>query len=163
MQRFLKLTKQYGEGLFILILGLFSIVMFYHSFSIKRLSSASDAAGPGFMPKVIFGAMMILAVLLAADYTIRMRGAAKKEKIGGGSAVRGLISIGGVFIFIFLMDKIGFFLSSILYLYFEIWFLGPEEKRRPLAWAAISVLFCIAVYYLFRYRVYVQLPKGILG
>ena len=162
-----KFFKKYGEGLFIGFLFLFSAGMFAYSFTIVGLSSATDSVGPSLMPKIIFFGMTVLSILLAVDYWARLRartGADEADAQDDHTAmIRGLISVIGILVFVFLMDKLGFLLSSILYLYFEIYMLGPKEKRRPLLWAAMTIVFCVLVYYLFRYQVYVKLPKGILG
>lgn len=112
--------------------------------------------------------MTALSFLLILDYRSRRKiltstaseETSEERRVSGK---RGLISVFGILSFVFLMDKLGFLLSSILYLYFEIFMLGPKEKRRPLLWAAMTIAFCVLAYYLFRYKVYVKLPKGILG
>lgn len=166
MQKVGKFIHKNGELLFTIFLFVFSAFMFIQAFSIKGLSSATDVAGPALMPKLIFGLMTVLSVLLFFDYLSRRKAQQKKEEDEEAARIsrnRGLISIGGILIFVFLMDKLGFLLSSILYVFAEIYLLGPKDKRKVLLWAAISVLFCAVVYYLFRYQVYVKLPKGILG
>jgi len=158
--------NRYSEGIFILLLLTFSAGMFCYSFTIVGLSTATDRIGPALMPRLIFGAMAVLSILLIFDYISRLRAQTAtptKEAHDHTAMIRGAISIVGILGFVFLMDKLGFLLSSMLYLYFEIYLLGPKEKRRPLLWALMVVVFCILVYYLFRYQVFVKLPKGILG
>lgn len=164
--------SKYSEGVFLGILLLFSAGMFAYSFTIVGLSSTTDKLGPSFMPKIIFGVMTVLSVLILIDYRARLNlkneedSPAKDEEEKQKDRIaraRGCIAIGGILVFVFLMDKLGFLLSSILYLFFEIYMLGPKEKRRPLLWAAMTIVFCVLVYWLFRYQVYVKLPKGILG
>ena len=166
MQKVGRFIHKNGELLFSLLLLFFSAFMFVQAFSITGLSSATDVAGPALMPKLIFGLMTLLSILLLIDYSARRRAQQDKAEDEDSMRIarrRGLIAIGGILLFVFLMDKLGFLLSSILYVFGEIYLLGPKDKRKPLLWAAIAVLFCAAVYYLFRYQVYVKLPKGILG
>lgn len=164
MQRLLHFFTRFGELIFLICLLVFSLFFFGASFFIQSLSSASDAAGPGFMPKLIFGALVALSALLLLAHLPRQRRLnAKAPHADLVAAQRGAVSILGIVGFVLLMDKLGFLLSSGLYLFFEMYCLGPREKRRPLLLAALAAVFCLAVYYLFRYRVYIQLPKGILG
>lgn len=166
MQKLGKLFQAYAEGIFTLILFLFSAGMFMHSFTIVGLSTATDNVGPALLPKLIFGLMTLLSLLLLFDYRVRLRMSGTKEydvQATKTARTRGLISIGGILVFVLLMDKLGFLLSSMVYLFIEIYLLGPKEKRKPILWGVMIVLFCAAVYYLFRYQVYVKLPKGILG
>ncbi len=61
------------------------------------------------------------------------------------------------------MEKVGFLISSIVYLFAQMVILAPKEKRNFLLLAVIAVVFNIVVYFIFRNALNVMLPKGILG
>ena len=157
-----------AEGVFNVLLLAFSAAMFRYSFLIKGLSSATDKAGPSLMPKLIFGAMTVLSLILCAGFVSRWRrwsaqeGSAAAGK-SGTMLYRCAVSIGGIAFFVAAVNRLGFLLSSLIYLFGEIALLAPANKRRPLLWAVLAVVFCAVVYYVFRYQVHVKLPKGILG
>ena len=80
------------------------------------------------------------------------------------STRRGLISIIGIFGFITLVTKLGFFLTSVAYLLFEFFLLDTKRSlRKTILFIVLAIAFSGIVYYVFRYQVYVRLPKGILG
>ena len=157
-----------AEGVFDVLLLAFSAVMFRYSYFIRGLSSATDKAGPSLMPKLVFGAMTVLSLILCLGFVSKWKRFSAQAKSGapaaGESALwRCVISIGGIAMFVALVNKLGFWLSSMMYLYLEIMLLSPKGRKRPLLWLILTVVFCSAVYYLFRYQVHVKLPKGILG
>lgn len=126
------------------------------------------------MPKAVFGLMTILSVFLLIDY-FRYRRAAIREKASAPvsekeqqdnkeSSKRGVISVVGIFGFLLLVQKLGFFLTATAYLVFEFFMLEPHKSvKKMILLAVLAVAFSGVVYYLFRYRVYVRLPKGIWG
>jgi membrane protein YdbS with pleckstrin-like domain len=174
MKRLEKGLQRYGEIIFLTFLTIFSLIMFLNSFTIQGFSSATDKMGPSIMPKAVFGLMMILSVFLLVDY-FRYRRAAIREKVSTSvseekqkekreSSKRGIISVVGIFGFLLLVQKLGFFLTATAYLIFEFFMLEPRRNvKKMILLAVLAVVFSGAVYYLFRYRVYVRLPKGIWG
>ena len=88
----------------------------------------------------------------------------EKQKEKRESSKRGIISVVGIFGFLLLVQKLGFFLTATAYLIFEFFMLEPRRNvKKMILLAVLAVVFSGAVYYLFRYRVYVRLPKGIWG
>lgn len=174
MKRFEKCIQRYGEIAFLTLLLVFSFAMFLNAFTIQGLSSATDKMGPAIMPKVVFGLMTVLSAFLIYDY-FRYRRKAILKKISvpipeeekrkkRESSKRGIISIVGIFGFLLLVQRLGFFLTAAAYLIFEFFMLEPNKStKRMIFLAVLAVVFSAAVYYLFRYRVFVRLPKGILG
>ena len=65
-----------------------------------------------------------------------------------------------------LMEPLGFVISSIIYVFFQIWVLTPINKRdlkMKLMAGGLSVFFSIGLYYLFTKYFMVLLPAGILA
>ena len=166
--------RTYGELVFLIAMFLFSLGMFLNAFTIRGLSSATDNMGPALMPKIVFGFMTFLCILLFIDYFRNRRGILirnasaevseeeqTKRKV---STRRGLISIIGIFGFIALVTKLGFFLTSVAYLLFEFFLLDTKRSlKKTILFIVLSIAFSGIVYYVFRYQVFVRLPKGILG
>lgn len=174
MKRFEKGLQRYGEIAFLLIMFACSLAMLLNSFTIQGLSSATDKMGPSLMPKIVFGLMTILSILLIIDYFRYRRKAIiaklsvsisdEEQKKIKESSKRGIISIAGIFGFLLLVQKLGFFLTAAAYLIFEFFMLESNKNlKKRILLAVLAVMFSGAVYYLFRYQVYVRLPKGILG
>ena len=67
--------------------------------------------------------------------------------------------------YIFCFTRLGFILSSILYLLAEIFLLIPAEKRKK--WAIFTVCFSagvpVVIYFLFTKLLSMFLPRGLLG
>ena len=166
--------RTYGELVFLIAMFLFSLGMFLNAFTIRGLSSATDNMGPALMPKIVFGFMTFLCILLFIDYFRNRRGVLirkataevseeeqAKRKV---STRRGLISIIGIFGFITLVTKLGFFLTSVAYLLFEFFLLDTKRSlKKKILFIVLAIAFSGIVYYVFRYQVFVRLPKGILG
>lgn len=174
MKRLEKGLQRYGEIVFLIFLTIFSLVMFLNSFTIQGFSSATDKMGPSIMPKAVFGLMVILSAFLLVDY-FRYRRAVIREKVSAPvseeeqkgkreSSKRGVISVVGIFGFLLLVQKLGFLLTAMAYLIFEFFMLeSRRDVKKMILLAVLAVAFSGVVYYLFRYRVYVRLPKGIWG
>lgn len=174
MKRFENILQRYGEIIFLSILCVFSFAMFLNSFTIRGLSSATDKMGPSIMPKIVFGLMTILSAFLIIGYFRYRRKAIiaklsvpvpeESQKKRRESNKRGIISVAGIFGFLLLVQRLGFFLTAAAYLIFEFVMLEPNKSPKKLAvLVVLAAAFSGVVYYLFRYQVYVRLPKGILG
>lgn len=166
--------KRYGEAAFLLFLTLSSGIMFADAFTIRSLSSGTDKLGPALMPKLIFGFMLILSLFILLDYFKIRRpvllsalqkavSPAEKAKENNQNK-RGLIAVGGIFLFLILLKTVGFLLASVCYLALEFFALSSNlNTKKKAALLILAIVFSGLVYYLFRYEVNVKLPVGILG
>ncbi len=120
--------------------------------------------GSDFMPKIIAVGMGILGVLQCAEgvRTVRKEAAQEPEE-EKPEYLRVLGTVVAFGIYVFTIKPIGFLPCSIVYLFAQMMILAPKEKRNILLFAGISVVFNVAVYYLFRSGLNVMLPTGILG
>ena len=64
--------------------------------------------------------------------------------------------------YIMLMQPLGFCLSTVLYLFFQMLVLAPAEKRKPVLFACIAVGFTVFVFIAFRVGLQQLLPRGII-
>jgi len=69
-----------------------------------------------------------------------------------------------VLIYVFILQPIGFIISTLLYLMFQMVVLSPDDERdgkHIIRLAVINVVFTLAVFFLFRYGFKIVLPAGI--
>ena len=136
----------------------FSIVMIVFSRQLKPMMK--NDLGSGFFPMVVGIAMCALSVLRLVLAIREKEGAVKKsgDDFMGGLATT--ILIGGYCI---AFNPIGFIISTIVYLFFQILILTPKEKRSWPVTVAISLIAPVAFYVLFVYAINTPLPKGLLS
>ncbi len=136
----------------------FSIVMIVFSRSIKPMMK--NDLGSGFFPMVVGIAMCVLSVLRLVLAIREKEGTVKKsgDDLMGGLATT--ILIGGYCI---AFNPVGFILSTVVYLFFQILILTPKEKRSWPVTIAISLIAPVAFYVLFVYAINTPLPKGLLS
>ena len=136
----------------------FSIVMIVFARSIKPMMK--NDLGSGFFPMVVGIAMCALSLLRLVLAIREKEGAVKKsgDDLMGGLATT--ILIGGYCI---AFNPVGFILSTMVYLFFQILILTPKEKRSWPITIAISLIAPVAFYVLFVYAINTPLPKGLLS
>ena len=136
----------------------FSIVMIVFARQYKPMMQ--NDLGSGFFPMVVGIAMAALSVLRLVLAFREKKGEVKKsgDDLMGGLAT--IILIGGYCI---AFNPIGFIISTIIYLFFQILILTPKEKRSWPITIAISLVAPVAFYVLFVYAINTPLPKGLLS
>ncbi len=130
-----------------------------------------DAPGPGFVPKILAGAMTVLALALLAQTAV-MRSRRRQAEAALGHApetndpsftspgVRlsytlALVCIG----YAILIATVGFVIASLLFIPLGMWLLGERNYRNMGLVAAGTVG---AFYFLFVYMFNMPLPGGML-
>lgn len=136
----------------------FSIVMIVFARGIKPMMK--NDLGSGFFPMVVGIAMCALSVLRLVLAVREKEGVVKKtgDDLMGGLATT--ILIGGYCI---AFNPVGFIISTMIYLFFQILVLTPKEKRSWPVTIAISLIAPVAFYVLFVYAINTPLPKGLLS
>ncbi len=71
-----------------------------------------------------------------------------------------LVSAGLLALYILLMEKVGFLITTVLYLFGQMMILAAPEHRRPLMFLFISLLCAITIYYTFTEVFYLMLPES---
>lgn len=121
-----------------------------------------DPMGPTAWPVLL---LVLLIALLAVNIFLAMRKYRRerpgKSGVGHGSAVMGqhklLASSAGLFVYITLLDKIGFICSTPLFVVYYMTLLGNRSLKGRLLAACLSTL---ALYLLFSRFLQVPLPRG---
>ncbi|WP_277408829.1 tripartite tricarboxylate transporter TctB family protein [Lacrimispora xylanisolvens] len=69
-----------------------------------------------------------------------------------------------ILVYVYLLQPVGFIVTTILYLPLQMYVLAPDEKKTKkdiIQLAVISVIFTFVVFFLFRYGFKIILPAGI--
>ena len=117
--------------------------------------------GSGFMPKII-GTSIIVIAAVKLVLTLMSKVSAAKTKTDD-DLKGGLWTIAALLAYVLLFDRLGFILSTALYLFVQILVLSNEQNRNLKLNAAISVVMPIAIYALFVYVIKMPLPAGLLN
>ena len=119
------------------------------------------------MPTVIGVTTLILAVLLLILTVMRTKEretALAKAEPEDFDYRRMLYSLVLILIYVFIMQPVGFILSTIIYLIPQFLVLAPDEeinKKEAIKLVVISIIFTIIVFLLFRYGFKIVLPAGL--
>mgnify|MGYP000871621603 FL=1 len=153
-------------GIFLFV---FSVIMYYASFSIKILMVSR--IGSRFVPQLLAIAMGILSLVLVVQSLLRMKTEEiqAREKKGGSAAwsLRDTVPIWGTFLALIVyavtFEPLGFIVSTTLYLLVQFYLLTSMVKRKHLVFLISAVLTSVVVYFIFVKVFYLMLPEGILG
>lgn len=146
-----------GETGFNILLLLISIFLFYKAYQIAGFSALSS---PGAIP------MAATAVMVISACIIIVKELARPKAEGGMPAFFQQIlpftiavMCGLIILFAVVLQKVGFVLTGLVFLWVAIWFL---QKRSPLSAAWVALLCVLIIYVLFRLIFQVILPEGII-
>lgn len=164
--RFLHIYQNMVIGALVIVL---SIVMLIASNSIKVIASSLTAVdNAAFLPRVIFGVLICLGILflvMGGKQTAANRATAPEGEVLEKKAHETLRSLGALlalFVYVFFLDRLGFVISSILYMVFMMMYMTKKDARRPILFVMVSVVMTVVVYFCFREFLYIYLPNGIL-
>ncbi len=156
--------KKYGD---IIVAGFFILVSILMIIAAKALpKSAVMEIGPDFMPLVIAVFTLVIAALLLI---LSIRNLKKRLEILDGSKddtdyKRVLLSFLSILVYTFVLQPVGFLISTIVYLPVQMYILAPGDKRGRKDIAVlmvITLIFTFCVFFLFRYGFKILLPSGI--
>lgn len=144
-----------------------AVAMFVASANLKDF--AAIGVGASFMPRLT--ALLLFIVGLVIVSSTWRTGGRNREPLkaqesepgvfGGLPAV--LLSIVLMFIYLALLDPLGFLLSSVLYAFAQMIVLTKDGNRRYMVFAVSSLVTAIAAYYLFVNVFDISLPAGLMG
>lgn len=152
------IRKNLGSNLFNIVLLLVGIALFCSAQTIQ--AGAVLGQGADFMPKLMSIAWIVLSVMNLLNGLREPEG--KKEN---GSIRRFLLTLALLFVYIYLLDPIGFTMASILYVFAQTLLFVPKEKRSVknyVLFAVVSVVLPIAINLLFQNVFSLILPEGML-
>ena len=157
--------KKYGDivvGVFFMALSAIMMVM-----AQMLPKSKVMEIGPDFMPMVIGAITFVLALILTVlnVKNMKMR-AAELEKITIDECdyKRVLLSALLVLVYVFILQPVGFIVSTLVYLPLQMLVLSPDDqrgKKQIIQLLIIDLIFTMVVFFLFRYGFKIVLPAGI--
>lgn len=155
------MTNKQRDLLCSVIFLVFGAAMLYMSLGIKKMVESDVGSGyvPAFIAVCILvtaGAKLILT-LMDKKSSANQKESAEKDLLGGAGTV-GLMAA-----YVLALEPVGFVLSSVVYLFAQILLMSNKDNRKPLLFAAISVILPVAIDALFVFVIKMPLPKGILG
>lgn len=153
--------KKYKDAVIGGILAVLSFIYLAMSLQIK-LTNIDRIVGSRLFPQICGTVILILSVYLIV-YGIRQSKSIEAGEAGPAkSYTKTVIVLGSYAAYIFLMDKIGFTLSSILYLFSQMAVMGrwPVKKKSLLIYLVIAVVSSIVIYILFNKVFMLMLPRA---
>ena len=148
---------------------LLAVLLYTASYNIQEF--IATRVGASFLPRVAAVLFAILGILLVASsfrcaptdpIIVKEEGREPTEKISGGLPAV-LLSAVLMCAYVGLMSRIGFIITSAIYIFFQILVLAKEAKRQYLLFAVISVVTPLLIYLLFVHVFKVMIPAGILS
>jgi len=157
--------KKYGD----IVVGVFFMAVSAVLIAMAKMLPKSKVMeiGPDFMPMVIGVITFILAAALTflSVKNFKMHAAALEgTEIPDCDYVRVISSIILVLVYVFLMQPVGFILTTLVFLLLQMLVLSPDDERDLKHIAillVIDVIFTLVVFMLFRYGFKIVLPAGI--
>lgn len=153
-------TKKLSELVLSVVLVVAGVILLVGANQIE--TGTSMGQGGDFMPKVCAYAWLIVSVLLLYTNTNMKDDHVKGIKMHLKNWTATLVLL---FVYVFLLDKLGFTLCSILYMFIQMCLFVPEElrsKKNYILFAVISIILPIAVNALFANAFSLILPTGVL-
>lgn len=165
------MKKKYWDlasGSFLL---LFSVILFIGAQRVKTLAVSS--IGSGFFPSVVAVLLAITSMVIIIGGLAQARkpdAASGKVKAADGKAAEDKPRVWGVIgtfalmaFYAILLPKLGFLITTTVYLFVQINILSPKESRKLFMFGIISVVTSVVIYYTFVKVFNLMLPAGILG
>lgn len=119
--------------------------------------------GPDFMPKLMIGVFGICGIIMI----LKNLGAMKGEKGSNLHILRGLakywpqvVLLLLLLIYLIIMPMLGFVISSMIFLFFLLWYFGESNAVKNII---VSVIYVLLAWYVFTNFFKISFPKGILG
>lgn len=155
----MKDTKKAADFWISILIIAISIIFFI---SADAMPDSDRGIGPGDYPKVICAVLFVLGVIQLASTLISSKGfpLIDFKTINGRYLLRALIMLSFTVLYYKLMRKVGFLITTPIYLFASFMLFGYKKK---IIAAVIAIVFSVVVYFLFTKVFLVVLPRGILG
>lgn len=153
------------------VILLVSAILFYGTTQIRVIASMEGLTSR-FFPRIVVGVMAVLGLLIlvrgikAARVSVSAEEDHADSSKGITTGTRCVIeTLIAIFVYVFLMEPVGFLITTVLYLFVQMLILAPSPitKKNYLLFAMISLISSIGIYLLFTRVFYLLLPAGILG
>lgn len=142
------------EKVFSIFLLLVSLIGYYLARGFESGFMIDNGLGAGFFPKLVCLILGVLSLLMFIK-SFRDKNIYKFSKDNKNT----FIIIGLCVVYLFLMEKIGYLLATII---FSISVIMTLDRKNIIMSILFSIIFPIGIYYLFSKVFNVSLPTGIL-
>lgn len=140
------------DKIFSVVLCMICAIVYYSASKFDMSYIGDTGLGPDFFPKVISVVLFILGVLIFIS-------SGKDKKVEKNPNVKYTLTTIGIFaIYIVLIGKIGYLVSTIL---FSFTIISLLKKNSIVLKVIYSIVFPVGLYLLFTYAFKVSLPTGI--
>lgn len=159
------MIDKYRDTISAVIMLVVAMAYLYGSLYIKPYGDA--AVDSRFFPQLL-GTMLLILSIIQLVVSVRNRDLTSAPETGTENNPPTRINRGVFFTliiilaYVLLINKLGFVISSTLFLFALTMLMAPAEHRRPVMTLVVSALFSAAVYAVFVYWFYVALPEGII-
>lgn len=158
--RGMNLNRQHKDAIIGGILAVLSCIYLVMSFRIK-LTNIDPVVGSRMFPQICGTVVLALSTWLIVS-TLRKKQTEEVIPEKQTSYIKTIIVLGSYAAYIFLMDKLGFACSSMIYLFSQMLVMGkwPAKKKDIIVYAVIAVTASAVIYVLFRQVFMLMLPKA---
>lgn len=161
------MLKKYRDMLWGIAILVICGVMFYETTQI-RVFAAMEGLSSRFFPRIVIAVMVVLGGFLTYRGVVHAKQYVPEEKEEKAGLSQGnkcvLQTLAALLLYVVLLEPVGFILSTILYLFVQMLILSSKPtKKQMAAFALISVVTSVGIYFLFTKAFYLMLPAGILG
>lgn len=154
------MSKQIREYLGSAMFLIFGVALMLGSRSITTF--IENDVGPAFMPKLVGISIVVLSliklIINIKDKTDTKEDSKSKEGIEKG----GIYTLVLVFAYFLVLNKLGFIISTAIYLFLQIQILSKYDEHDIKTKLIISIVVPVVVFFLFTKGFQLMLPKGIL-
>ena len=161
------MSKKKKDILISALFIIFGIGMAVYSTRYRNSSTFETDVGSNFVPMLCSLGIAILSAIHMIDAFLDRDPAysAEPEKTTAARSdlLRGAATIGLLLAYVACFRKIGFLVSSIVYLFLQLMVFSPRDKRRWILNAVLAVVLPTVIYVLFVHVMNYMLPPGILG
>lgn len=150
-----------------LILGIVMLILsflyYYFAAHVKtRPMLTPDYAGAQVVPRLLGIILAVLSALLIVQAVVRLKKnkAEDGEKMTREDLLSVVLTFAVTIFYVTAMQPLGFILSTVVFLFLLMNVLAPKEKRKPIMFLLISVVFTAIVFVAFRIGLSQLLPRG---
>lgn len=136
----------------------FGAFVYYEASGIKHVMN--NDVGSAFFPKIIAGAMIVVALI---RLVMALREEEKEAKDSDSDLKGGWETILLLCAYVLAFQPVGFILDTMAFLFLEMLVLTPKEKRNLPLLGGLSIATPLLIYTLFVYVINTPLPKGLFG
>jgi len=158
------MIEKYGDIILSCIFIIISIIYYFETLKIKVLEISKY--GAQLNPKIVALLLITISIGIFIGNIKKIKimnfDTKQDKKESKINSIKVILTLLAIFVYIFLLEKIGFIIATILYLFiqFNIFY---KDSKKIILYLAISIITSFLIYYTFQKYFSLMLPRGILG